>query len=313
MSQKNNAWYNDPLLIAAVQFEQSGDDSYQAPAIFDQAQFNTEQLMHVFDKGIIGLYEKERDYARVKKYLDMCPERNIIMYCDAHIVSRDTYKKHNDWAQRTPGGEPTPGYASEVLICVNSPWRDAFFARIREVVELPIHGIFLDGPLFSGPGCFCPACRKLFNEQFGHSMESGTRTEIREFKTKHIARFIADVRAVIHETRPDVVLYANNNGLSENVTGCDVEAIYDHVDLLGTEGGFIFYCDPNDVSIYRCGNAARYIESKSYGKPYVMFCAANHQPWARYMLSAPENELNIAATVANGANIWYGIHGQIRD
>lgn len=313
MSKQNNNWYQDPLLIAAVQFEQVDDESFLAPKILDDAKFNTEQLLHVFGKEVIGLYQKERDEECVRRYINMAPDRNIILYSNAHIVSKPTYEEHKDWAQITPDGIAAPGYTNEIMICMNSPWRDYFFDRVREMLELPIKGLFLDGPLFIGTGCFCPHCRALFEEMYGHSMDEGTRTEIRNFKAKHVARFIKDVRAIIHETRPEVVLYANSHGLSENVTGCDVDEIYEHVDLLGTEGGFMFYGDPNSVSIYKCSNAARYMESKAYGKPYVIFCAANHQPWARYMMTPDENELLAAATVANGANLWYGIHGSIHD
>lgn len=313
MSSENRKWYQDPLLIAAIQFEQENDDSFLAPAILDQAKFDTEQLLHVFGKEVIALYSKDRDEARVRRYIDMAPERNIILYANVHIISKATFAEHDDWAQRLPDGAAAAGYTNEVMLCMNTSWRDYFFDRLREMLELPIKGIFLDGPAFIGSGCFCPTCQALFEEQYGHPMTSASRKELRDFKTQHAVRFIHDVRSIIHESHPEVILYVNSPGLSENVTGGDVDAVYDEVDFIGTEGGFIFYGDPNAVSLYKTSNAARYMESKSHGKPYVIFCAGNHQPWARYMLTPEENELLAAATVANGANLWYGIHGSVHD
>lgn len=313
MPSENRKWYQDPLLIAAIQFEQEQDDSFLAPAILDNAKFNTEQLLHVFGKEVIGLYDKARDEARVRRYIDMAPERNIILYANAHIVSKETFSEHDDWAQRLPDGTAAPGYTNEIMICLNSPWREYFFARIREMLELPIKGIFLDGPSFIGGGCFCPTCQALFQKEYGYSLSQASRKDLREFKTQHAARFIHTIRGIIRELRPDVILYVNSTGLAENMTGGDIDAVYDDVDFIGTEGGFIFYNDPNAVSLYKTSNAARYMESKSGGKPYVIFCAGNHQPWARYMLTPAENELLVAATVSQGAALWYGIHGSVHD
>ena len=314
MTTKNaRKWYQDPLLIAAIQFEQEHDESFLAPPILDRAKFDTEQLLHVFGKEVIGLYIKERDEERVRRYISMSPDRNIILYANAHIVSKETFAAHDNWAQRTADGNAAPGYTNEIMICMNSPWRDYFFDRLREMLELPIKGIFLDGPSIIGGGCFCPDCQRLFLAQYGHPLSEATRRELRNFKSACATRFIHDVRTIIHETRPDVILYANSPGLSENVTGGDVDEIYNEVDFIGSEGGFLFYGDPNNVSLYKTSNTARYLEAKSGGKPYVVFCAGNHQPWARYMMTPEENELLAAATVSNGANLWYGIHGSIHD
>ena len=83
--------------------------------------------------------------------------RNIILYANAHIVSKGTFAEHDDWAQRLPDGTAATGYTNEIMICMNSPWRDYFLDRVREMLELPIKGLFLDGP--SGGTCFCPTCQ----------------------------------------------------------------------------------------------------------------------------------------------------------
>ena len=133
------------------------------------------------------------------------------------------------------------------------------------------------------------------------------------FKQLSVATFVRDVRSEITQSGKSVVLYANSIGLTHNVTGCTIDAVSPYVDIFGTEGGFLFYGNPNHVSIWRGSESAKYLEGKSDGKPCVIFNAGNHQPWAREMHTAAETIQLFASTVANGAYVWYGIHGQIDD
>lgn len=302
-----------PMRIAAIQFEQKPEDVTRVPEILEKGGFNTEQLLHAVGSDVYGLYEKEKHQELVRRYTADCKRRGIdvILYENVHIIQKDVFMQHPDWAQRDAGGTPAAAYGTYVFACVNSPWRDSFFKNLRDALEQDIVGIFLDGPVFIGPGCRCGHCRKLFLERFGHSIEQATRAELQDFKSEHVGRFVRDVRAVIRESGKDIALYANCQGLTVNVTGCTVDAIFPYVDLLGTEGGFLFYGNPNEVSIWRGSESAKYLESKAQGKPCVIFNAGNDQPWARQMLTAPETTLLYASTVANGANVWFGIHGLI--
>ncbi|MBI4028299.1 MAG: hypothetical protein HY360_25165 [Verrucomicrobia bacterium] len=47
-------------------------------------------------------------------------------------------------------------------------------------------------------------------------------------------------------------------------------------------------------------------------KPRVIFMAADQKPWSWLPHSPVETKLCIASTVANGANLWYGLHGSTR-
>jgi hypothetical protein len=54
---------------------------------------------------------------------------------------------------------------------------------------------------------------------------------------------------------------------------------------------------------------AKYIQTQAKGKPTVIFIAGNSSPYAYYMHTAQETKLYYAQSVANGANVWYGVHG----
>lgn len=307
MSQTKRKFLGKPLRIAAVQYGQRPEDTLKVPAILEKGGFNTEQLLHAIGREGYGLYDKAEHAELIRKYAAECARRGIgiILYANAHMVPPGAVRDHPEWAQAGADGKLS-GFA-----CVNSPWRDAFFQCVRDSLEQDIRGIFLDGPIFIREGCRCARCRKLFSEEFGHPIDSASRGELSRFKSEHIARFVKDVRDVIRASGKDVALYANCLGLVENITGCTVDAVFPYVDLIGSEGGFLFYGNPNEVSVWHGSETAKYLEAKSQGKPYVIFNAGNHQPWAREMHTVPETTLLYASTVANGGNVWYGIHGLI--
>lgn len=313
MNRTKQEFLSKPLRIAAVQYGQRPEDTMKVPALLAEGGFNVEQLLHVVGREGYGLYNKKLHSGILRRYTEESTKRgvDIILYANAHMVEPEKAPEHPDWAQIDMEGKPAVADGINVLACVNSPWRGAFFEQLRDSLEQDIRGIFLDGPIFLAGGCHCPHCRRLFQDEFSHQMEDATQAELCAFKSEHIGRFVRDVRGVIRESGRDVALYANCLGLVENITGCTVDAVYPYVDLIGTEGGFLFYGDPNEVSLWHGSESAKFMESKSQGKPYVIFSAGNDQPWAREMHTVPETVLLYGSAVANGGNVWYGIHGLI--
>ncbi|MEN6316835.1 MAG: alpha-amylase family protein [Clostridiaceae bacterium] len=307
-----NQLYSEPMRIGAVQWEQ-GDRMFEIPEILSDGGFNVEQLLHVVGDGVMGLFDAERDAKNLKNYIRKSNElgTKIILYFNAHMIETDTYGKRPEWAQRHKNGEYISAYDTYVLACVNSTWRDDFMGKVACTLDYGIEGIFLDGPIFFRTGCYCNACREKFKAAYEHDMDIATDAELREFKTNSIADFVKDVKCIIDRHGGNEILYANSTGLAPNVTGCDIDGIYPYVDFIGTEGGFMFYKNPNEVSLWKCSKSAKYLESKAKGKPTVIFSAAHHSPWARCIHTPQESKLLMASTVANGANLWYGIHGPI--
>lgn len=307
-------WFENPMRIGAIQWSQ-GENTFKVPDILNDGGFNVEQLLHILasEGNIAAVFNNERDGIKLKEYIKKSKElgTRIILYYNAHIVGRQDAENNPNWVQRHKDGEAISAYDTYFHTCVNSKWRDEFLKRVEEGLDYGLDGIFLDGPIFFNKGCFCSVCRSIFEERYNHSLTDATPNEMREFKTDGIARFIKDVRELIRSSGKDTILYANSHGLSPNVTGCDIDGIYPYVDFLGAEGGFIFYTDPNKVSIWKGSQNAKYLETKARGKPVVIFMAGNHCPWARQMHTPEESRLLFASAVANGANVWYGIHGHL--
>ena len=305
-------WYEKPMRIGAVQWAQ-GEKMFDIPEILKDAGFNTEQLLHVVGDGVMGLFDEKRDRENLMKYIHESKKlgTRIILYFNAHMIEMETFRNKPQWAQRYKDGEAVRAYDTYILACVNSSWRDSLIGIVEKALDYGIDGVFLDGPIFTGTGCYCSECRKRFAEIYGDEIDRAKPDAMREFKTDSITRLVRDVKNAIDKKGTGTVLYVNSTGLAPNVTGCDIDGIYPYVDFIGTEGGFIFYNDPNRVPIWKCSQNAKYIEAKAKGKPTVIFVAANHSPWARCIHTPQETKLLFAATAANGANIWYGIHGPI--
>ena len=52
---------------------------------------------------------------------------------------------------------------------------------------------------------------------------------------------------------------------------------------------------------------ARLLETQAEGKPRVIFSATQHKPWTFSILPRAELRLLYAGTIANGANVWFGM------
>lgn len=302
-----------PMRIAAIQFAQRQEDTMRVPSVLEQGGFNVEQLLHAVGEAGYGFYRPETHETRLRAYLADSARRGIhvILYENAHMMPPDMHAAHPDWAQIDAGGRPIPAYGAYTLACVNSPWRNFAIDSARRAAELPIEGLFLDGPLFAAGGCLCDECRRLFAQRFHYPIASARPADLLAFHSESIARFVRDVRGALDGSGRQIPLYCNTIGLAQNTTGCDIDTVFPYVDLIGSEGGFLFYGNPNEVSIWHGTECVKYLESKSRGKPYVIFNAGNHQPWARYMHTPQETTALYATTVAGGGNVWFGIHGLI--
>lgn len=309
------SWIDGNLRIIAYQTS-LGERAFEAPEVTRSYGFNVDQLCHIMQlhqTGLVTLMDEEANGADLDRYLELTRERGtrVILYLNAHCGHPELIDANPSFAQRHPDGAPVAAYRTSVMTCVNSPWRDVFMANVESCMKHDIDGIFLDGPIFWSNGCYCEACRTLFQEKYGHDIGRATHRECIAFRTESITRFVRDVREVMLKSTDQPVLYCNNTGLSPNVTGCDVDALLPYVDLIGTEGGFMFYTDPNRTSIWKLIQNANYLTSKDTGKPCVIFCAGNHTPWKCSMHTPAETRLMFAATAAYGANVWYGTHGDM--
>lgn len=240
---------------------------------------------------------------------------HVLIYMNVHWAAKRYITENPDWVQRRVDGSPLTGMygGSGTSCCVNSPWRDWILALTDDMSrKYEIDGIFLDGPCFYVGTCYCASCQKLFRDKYGVDIRDVTDAksphwrDFIEFRYDSIARFVGDVRTALQARRPGAPLYMNANGLhSGHANGRNNRRLMKVQDILGAEGGFIFYGRPIDTPLWKVSGTAKYLEAQAGGKPTVIFTAAGHKPW-EYPLTPPEIRLSVAATFAGGANPWLG-------
>ena len=306
---KNLKWYEKPMLLSAVQCNY-GEDSFKIMKDHVIANyFNGEQLLHLNATGHVSAYDEKKDGKKLDKYLIEAKKNNLreILYWNVHCVYEESILKHPTWKQLDKHGNPIRAYGNQYLICINSPWQDSYYENLKKLCNHKLDGLFLDGPVFMHNGCYCEYCQKAFKEQFNKEIFDGEYKEFLQFRTDSITKMIKTTYEIKEKLNSDIKLYINNSALRADVTGSNTTKVYPYVDFLGTEGGFCHIKKGFDYT--RTTSHAKYIETKAKGKPYVIFIAGDSKPYSYFMHTATETKRLYQLSLAQGANIWYGIHG----
>ncbi len=306
---KDKKWYDEPMVLSAVQCNY-GEDSHDIMKNHVIANdFNGEQLLHLNAEGHVSNYNEERDGAELDAYLAKAGKNGLreILYWNVHCVYENTIEKHPEWKQKTKDGDDIIVYGNQYLICINTPWMDEYKKNLKKLFSHKLDGLFLDGPVFMRNGCYCKYCRQKFKQRYNKEITRAELHEFLEFRTDSVTEMIKTTYELKQEIRPETRLYINNSALRADVTGSNTSKVYPYVDFLGTEGGFCWINKEFDYT--HTTTHAKYIETKANGKPYVVFIAGDAKPWSYVMHTGPETARLYALSLAQGANIWYGIHG----
>lgn len=306
---KQLKWYEKPILLAAVQCNY-GEDSYKILKNHVVGNnFNSEQLLHLNATGHVSSYEEDRDGEKLDKYLKYASEHNIreILYWNVHCVYEESILENPSWKQCDKHGEAIRAYGNQYLICINTPWIDTYYKNVKKLCNHKLDGIFLDGPVFMHNGCYCEYCQKAFKKQFNKEIFNAQYKEFLQFRTNSITNMIKNTYEIKEKLNSDIRLYINNSALRADVTGSNTTKVYPYVDFLGTEGGFCHIKKDFDYTFTT--SHAKYIETKANGKPYAVFIAGDAKPYSYIMHTEDETRRLYQLSLAQGANLWYGIHG----
>jgi hypothetical protein len=303
------AWYEKPLRISALQCNFENGRNLEVIDKWVDMGFNVEQLFHPMADDYSALYDRAKHEAVLKEYLAQAKKNNlrVILYLNVHILGPSLQHQQNTWAQRDRENKITLLYDTYPAVCINSPWRNHFFEVLADVARLEIDGIFLDGPIVTATGCHCPFCQRQHQEWFGKPLPAGTPAF--EFNQRTRDDFLEQAYRHWKNLRPEAIFYINLPAAHATPAFVDIEKALTYNDLVGTEGGFMFYQPPKNVFLFRPGFTAKLLEAIAPDKPRVIFMAGDQKPWSWYLHSPAETQLCVASCVGNGANVWWGIHG----
>jgi hypothetical protein len=306
-------WHEEPFVLLAVQYN-SGGDNLDNLRFAEGNGFDGEQLLHVLadPKSHIGCYNGKADRAKLDAYLAHSKRAGMkqIVYFNTHCITQEVRDSHPDWVQIDRDKNEIMAYGTYYLNCINGDWFDGFFkGNVAELARHGIEGIFLDGPVISDQGCFCAVCRERFLKHYGIPMEEGTAQQRLLFNVDAVTEYMRKTHAIVKGVNPDVLLYINNSALRADVTGSNTRKVSPYVDMLGAEGGFVWV--NKHTPLWPVSPEAKILETQAKGKPTVIFIAGDYKPASYTMHTAEETNIYYAQTVANGANVWYGISGGI--
>lgn len=274
---------------------------------------NVEQLLHPCADSYAALFDERRHGRILRRYLAAAHRKGlrIILYLNVHIIGPRDAGRYKDWAQCRADGTYKKLYDNVYYACcMNSAWRDYYFQALQSLARYDIDGIFLDGPVQIDAGCHCRYCQAKHQEWFGRPLGAKPagvaflqRTQ-REFLEENYRRFKA--------IKPEGIVYQNLPAARPAASHNDIRQALTVNDIVGTEGGFMFYGPPKNSFLWRPGYEARLLEAIAPDKPRAIFMAGDQKPWSWYQHTAAETALCMASIAANGATIWYGLHGATR-
>jgi len=284
-------WYEKPMRMCALQTSHGGE-GIGALKVWKGMGFNVEQLMHAIGDGYYAVFE-ERHEPILSEYLARAHRMGIriILYVNTHMLGASAGERVDEWSARDDQGTALSGYATFRIGCVNTTWGQWLIESTVRACELGVDGIFSDGPIMRE--CHCEACR---------ARRPASR-EPRDFAVDSAVEFMRRLYGAIKAVDPEIICYQNLHA-----GGTETERFLPYNDLVGSEGGFMFYSPPSGAYLWKPSITAKMLESIAGGKPTVVFCAADQKPWSLYPHAPAETKLLFAPCVANGASVWYGPH-----
>ena len=301
------------MRIAAMQCNFDNEDHLAVLDQWKKMGFNVEQLFHTIAEGYAAVYDPAKDKTALNEYVKKAHQNGIkvILYLNIHFLDPKVENKKEEWSQRKKDGSISMMYGTYYSTCYNSPWRDYFLSILDSLKNVDIDGIFLDGPVIANGGCYCDRCMKKYHEMFDG--KPGTEREKRwEFNAITRDDFLQEVYDHYKKDNPGKVVYMNLSITSTHSQYIRLDHALKYNDILGTEGGFMFYGPAKSAYLWHPSFTARLTEAVAPDKPRVIFMAADHKPWSWWLHSPLETQLCIASVTANSANIWWGLHGSSR-
>nr|MBQ4318431.1 hypothetical protein [Clostridia bacterium] len=187
-----------------------------------------------------------------------------------------------------------PCYNSEVFFEFSKTW-------IEHVKDAGGKTIFWDEPHLAGNAelftCYCPTCRKLFEEKFNKPMPTEMTPEVVEFRTWTVENYFRRVTAYARELgiiNTVCVMFSPNHGIS--LDNLDRLAGIDTLENIGCDPYWLGRCSGTEAYKYVYDRTKQNIDlCKKYNKDHNVWIQCYATPHGR------ENEIILATEAAYDA------------
>ncbi|MFO0941142.1 MAG: hypothetical protein U0930_10270 [Pirellulales bacterium] len=181
--------------------------------------------------NVFTRHVKSGDYGpfwptKVGKPYTLAAERNFVaeMIEDAHSegikilgyywITTDlaASEEHPEWLCRDANGKTIDASRHGNYLCLNSEYVQLVEARLLELVDMGIDGIYFDYQHMPRGGCWCDTCQRTYLQQTGRRLPRTNRTNEPEygahidFTNQIVESAFLRWRKAIHTRRPDCVM-----------------------------------------------------------------------------------------------------------
>lgn len=209
-------------------------------------------------------------------------------------------QKHPDWCRKKPDGSPQENIAGpSPSLCCNSPYADKIVVpMVRELIrQYDVDGFWFDGENWSVLPCWCPYCKKRFEEETGKPMptrgDEAHFPRFLQFQRDSFVRYIEKVAKVVHSTKKGC-LFATNWGYTVR----QPDNVPDFVDWLSGD-------IPPTHGLEQASLEARFLSTR--GKPFDLMTFDQCYTWSE---NPPQPKLPIqlmqeaAVIISNGGRFF---------
>lgn len=107
-------------------------------------------------------------------------------------------------------GQATPRWRT---LCINGPYAEVVERHLLDIASKPVDGLWLDMTIVGDGYCYCPRCRKEFQQAHGRPLPSSPADpgypQFLEFRYAVVERFHARMRAALRKAAPHLA-FTNN-------------------------------------------------------------------------------------------------------
>jgi hypothetical protein len=305
---KQNYWWEDRAwrIVQTNMREIDMADMDAERYVAELQEFNANTVI-INTGGIVASYDTKFPFHFKNQWLKGDSLEKVIALCkkaDIRVVSRvdfskvrtPVYENHPEWAYVSPRGSIID-YHGNIHMCFNSEYQRKHAIEImREIIEkLNPDGIFMNMGGYAVAYdytngyqgiCQCDNCRQRFYDMFGEDLPVAedpfdpVYKKYVIFQKKTEEEYYANIKAMIRETKPDLLFF--------------------NIDMLRHEAG-TFLDNPRQNYLYK---AAELLKVEKYSNPEMVSSVTSVDfidMLYRFSAVSPHHqELRIAQTLANG-------------
>lgn len=160
-----------------------------------------------------------------------------------HLEDVELAASHPDWRCLDDLGRPVAGRNGDPRVCLGSPYLDRLEARLLELAELGVDGVYFDEDHMPREGCWCRSCAAGFRLYTGLDLpprrdrEDPRYRRLLEYGSVTMERSFARLRRRLNGEYPGLAILIGSNRAPDPLEGFGSDRLWRLADGVKTEYG----------------------------------------------------------------------------